>query len=368
MYRWTLWARLYYRLSLLPWLTLRALFSVAPRRTRFSQLPNWVLCADAAASLLVHSLFIYSAMQLRTWLPESERIGSALACLVGGLFVWGWLRRPLAAVIGVALIAVGFTADDPSIVALGAANVVAWRLLAWETREAHNVWQFKPIYLEAINRGSATVLRGKIDVHHVFLNTPRRRWRQRARLAALRKVERACRWIVRHAKSYRVPLEFEHTILNGSPVVYAGTVPTLENNYAELAAFEAFLAQVIEGHGMGQDGPSDEKKAISNECLVVHMAEYIGRSAYAVPRYRGQIVRLPQIEYTVVGPWKSAAVFAHELLHLFGANDLYHTGALSESINEARSRLLWRSIMFNCDTPLRQLAVDEQTAQCIGWL
>ena len=371
MYSWTVSARLYYRVSLIPWLTLRALFAIAPRGTRFSQLPNWVLCADTAASLVLHAQFIYAAVQLRASLPFSDLFNWSLVCVAGGLFVMGCLRRPLSCLVGVALIAVGSTADELSIVALGSANVFIWLLLAWEDREAHKVWRFKPIYLEAINRGSATVLRGKVQVRHLFLDTPRRRWRQRARLTALRQVERACRWMICHAKSYHVPLEFAHTVVNRSPVSYAGQIPALENNYAESATFETFLAQVIEQNGAARDA-GDEKEADLSECLVVHVAEYIGRSAYAVPRYRGQVDRTLQIEYTVVGPWKNAAVFAHELLHLFGANDFpfssYFDNASSRSHDELRKKLLWRSIMFNCDAPLGHLAVDEQTAQCIGWL
>jgi hypothetical protein len=48
--------------------------------------------------------------------------------------------------------------------------------------------------------------------------------------------------------------------------------------------------------------------------------------AFAMPTVDGRADWRPQVEYAVVGASNTAATFAHELLHLFGADDFYLDG------------------------------------------
>jgi hypothetical protein len=109
-----------------------------------------------------------------------------------------------------------------------------------------------------------------------------------------------------------------------------------------------------------------------HHCLIVHLAEHIGPHAYAVPRLRSESSSTVAVEYTVVGAWRSAGVYAHELLHLFGAYDLQFSSHCptdsSRKWDVLRRSMLGRSIMFDADGPLGQSVIDEQTAQCIGWI
>jgi hypothetical protein len=45
-----------------------------------------------------------------------------------------------------------------------------------------------------------------------------------------------------------------------------------------------------------------------------------------MPTVDGRADWRPQVEYAVVGASNTAATFAHELLHLFGADDFYLDG------------------------------------------
>jgi len=361
-------ALLYQVLSFLPWLSLRCVHVVAPVDTRFSKLPGWVVYTNVLASLTLYGLFLASLPRLYGRLPVAASVNLCLVFVTGALFVSIW-RPALAAAIGTALVALGAVGDDPVTVALGTANLGTWLLLAWEKQEFHRVWTFKPIRLESINVGSARMLQGNVRILHLFLDTPRRTWRQRSRLAALRQVDRACRWMIRSAKAYHVSLEFEHQIVNGDAVSYSGEIPTAENGYKEMAAFEDFLSAVCSMERVRDDQFNGEE---SERCLIVHLAEDIGCQAYAVPRHRGQAKGPLSIEYTVVGAWRSASIYAHELLHLFGAYDLqfssYSDSPSSRQWDQVRRTMLRRSIMFDVNGPLRQFAIDDQTAQCIGWL
>lgn len=74
----------------------------------------------------------------------------------------------------------------------------------------------------------------------------------------------------------------------------------------------------------------------------------------------------------------SAAVIAHEVLHLFGARDLYTKSSPSGVENPAQARpeelktalsreQLEMSVMYRVDRPLDELAVDPATAYAVGW-
>jgi hypothetical protein len=371
MYRWTLRARLYYWFSLLPWLSLRWTHAVASENTRFTKLPVWVFGIDALASLLLHGLFLTALRLLIGWLPIAATLGWSLTLLVGGMFIFGWLRRPLAAIVGTALVAIAATTDDLRAVTLGTANLITWLLLACEKREFHNVWMFKPIRLERLDTGSARTLEGHVQVLHLFLDTPRTKWTQRLRLTALRQSKCACRWLVRGAAAYRVPLEFAHHIANRDAVLYSGEIPTASNGYAELDKFEEFLSGVL-ANNHAPLGEASKQPSEQYHCLIVHLADHIGPQAYAVPRHRSETESTVAVEYTVVGAWRSASVYAHELLHLFGADDLQLSSHCntesSRKWDDLRRSMLGRSIMFEVDGPLGQFLIDEQTAQCIGWI
>ena len=63
--------------------------------------------------------------------------------------------------------------------------------------------------------------------------------------------------------------------------------------------------------------------------------------------------------------------YAHEILHLFGADDFYFRGRVDgqwgEQLDNDRARFLSGCVMFDSDRPLEDLNIDEQTGQQIGW-
>jgi hypothetical protein len=110
-----------------------------------------------------------------------------------------------------------------------------------------------------------------------------------------------------------------------------------------------------------------EEEASTGENVVVLIHLPVGSSAFAVPDRVGREHAGRAFEYAVVSIGHNPSVYAHELLHLFGADDYYRT--YSAAIWRMKVPYLAKSIMFSGGiVPLKRLVVDELTAQNIGWM
>ena len=98
-------------------------------------------------------------------------------------------------------------------------------------------------------------------------------------------------------------------------------------------------------------------------CLMVHVIENI--RSYAVPKRISDDKAKDEVEYCVCARKNNAAVYAHEILHLFGADDFYEE--YYKKIHEYKREFLKGSIMFEAYS-LNNARIDELTAQNIGWL
>ena len=118
-------------------------------------------------------------------------------------------------------------------------------------------------------------------------------------------------------------------------------------------------------------------------CLIVHLPV---RNVGFAMRARNDLHLESEMELCACGRTSSAAVYAHELLHLFGAPDLYlnpwwvltregetdrRTGLVERQIVTAGLNrlhaLFGSSIMNTTWLSLERLQVDPVTARAIGW-
>ena len=75
-----------------------------------------------------------------------------------------------------------------------------------------------------------------------------------------------------------------------------------------------------------------------------------------------------KFEYAVVGLPHDAPIYAHEILHLFGADDLY-MAAYDRTEEPMRQPLIANCIMFDVTkSDFSTTLVDDLTAQNVGWL
>lgn len=222
--------------------------------------------------------------------------------------------------------------------------VASLLLLRVERRLARRYWA-KSLVLYNVDTGSASTLRGRVVVGHLFVNEGDRFWTAAGMDRAMETAQEATRWLEFQARSYGAELGVENLSLGAThpgPRVPLCGLP--ERVMREALAF------------------ASEARAADGACLVLHPADL--ERSHARPDYLG--CRRPEpVELCLVRWDAPPSVVAHELLHLFGGDDHYHSTSIVE--RDAKRELIGRSIMFESDAPLERLVVDGVTAQCVGW-
>ena len=216
---------------------------------------------------------------------------------------------------------------------------------------------FKPVTLSNMDYGSAKTLTGQIEVVHMFVSTSRQRpWRQPEIKIANQECGNAFRWLAKQANRFDVELNFRSTDVTAKPI-WDGPIPESDVDAESHNEFARWLNQFVETE------PDNEN---FNRCLIVHINQDL--RSYAVPNLKPN-AGVCSLEYTVVGGPLDARIYAHELLHLFGADDFYLAAYFGDKYqeHESRKQLLNKCIMFSIQQPLNSLIVDDLTAQKIGW-
>lgn len=224
-------------------------------------------------------------------------------------------------------------------------------------------FHFKPFYMSNINEGSAKILRDEVHVVHLFVDTTLK-WSVDDRKAVRSIAAEALAWLTAQAKRYKVPLRFNEREL-WQCEHWQQEIPESLTETKGHQAFGNWLNHILEGHLSGF--AADEN---TNSCLLVYVKEELSASwAYAVPKHRLRN-QACQLEYAVIGAPHAASAIAHELLHLFGADDFYLAAYWGCNYDEpqSRSKLLDKCIMFITKSTISSSLVDDLTAQSIGWL
>jgi len=182
-----------------------------------------------------------------------------------------------------------------------------------------------------------------------------RKWRWMLRFPTHTSVIRAGPNNSRTHGTEHVPLKYQ---------IWPHAIPDSNADRKDHHAFGEWLNGQLECNLSGIAAPE------MNSCLIVHVKDRLPTClAYAIQkhRFRDHACRL---EYTVVGAPHDASVFAHELLHLFGADDFYLAGYWGRNDSELplRQQLLDKCIMLSTKSELSQSFVDDLTAQNIGWM
>ena len=232
---------------------------------------------------------------------------------------------------------------------------------------------------DTINVGSAKVLSGRIFVLSVFASHPSSLWIPSEIEDMKRKLFEAERWLQHQARRYGKNVEFHNSgyglgglfIDRDIPLSYpAANSYHYPGSVVRKIGFEnhdAFMGWVQRETGCPQ-------------CLVVCFAHQQGRS-YAAPTTWPYFKANPAtntLEACLVywkdinGSLSSSTSIAHEMLHLFGAWDLYgYYGDLDQVHNDTNRALLAgkmfpRSIMHHSSQDIWALDIDEVSAWLVG--
>jgi hypothetical protein len=196
------------RLSWFPLISLRAVFRWRAGRELFYRTAAKAAIVDGVISALALGALVSGIVCIVVQpLKEAGPI-LGLLVLVAPL---AWRRRRWRALLYLS-VAGGLLATCRSlawpVLGLIVANLSAATLVAVEARLLGK-WLFKPLHLGNTNVGSARLLRGRVEIAHLFLDTIRS-WRVSHELATMNRVNSACRWLAKEGRRFDVRVEFSH--------------------------------------------------------------------------------------------------------------------------------------------------------------
>lgn len=214
--------------------------------------------------------------------------------------------------------------------------------------------------------GSASVLEGSVGIYHVFVSESMAEWTDSDVELALTNVEQALMFLNYHAELHGRELYFQQEAIQ---VVYDAGVPI------ELTADPQWTERVIQATGAmsGNDLAATLRDAWGVDQVLIALHVNKTGLSYALayvpgadPTYSSERVvlftRYPDTRPT------AAATYAHEMMHLFGALDLYYPTDTDDSRRELAQRIFPDDIMLRVEYNLANLTVNDFTAYRVGWL
>ncbi len=221
------------------------------------------------------------------------------------------------------------------------------------------------------NEGSAKRLCGDCLIVNIFVDDAVSSWKSDDIDNALRYISDAAFFLENEAAVYGTGLRFNFTDKNSS--VYIKTSKNISSAGDDLLWIELMFADTVYRTLEGCAASYFDLDSYDNWCVLIHVSKS-GRS-YAIPcnsdYYDHEIYSSERavMFYSADAskPYYSvAANYAHELLHLFGAQDLYEDTVTSNSVMFIK-HFFPNEIMFNIHDDIGTQAVSPYTAYRVGW-
>ena len=221
--------------------------------------------------------------------------------------------------------------------------------------------------------GSAYQLHGQSNTVYCFIEIADNPWTETEKTASLLALQEAQSWLVQQAESWNVALSFQnHGLTAGEAIV----VPAISKGTGSGKERVDWVRQIVRELGYCNAKKAyrkiQKKYGIDNIQLIL-FAHAEGTS-YAMRFAKGMRKKKFLLEgillyqqYTGGSTMPTAAVIAHELLHLYGAWDLYPTYAQTSDRYAKAIELYPNDIMLRVDFRLETLQIGRLTAWLIGW-
>ena len=216
--------------------------------------------------------------------------------------------------------------------------------------------------------GSARSLEGKNLIYSLFVDTPDAKWTDRDKKKALKNLKIAKEYIEAEAKDYHKKADLvvdfeENEDLTGNARIHFSLKDGKDYEEALDEEIAGWLEDQIDYEALTKEYKA---KGIATIVFVNHKG-----STYAIC-YDG--VDNPQ-ESLVMFAGEVPAVYAHEILHLFGAHDLYEDAEYTEEVCEYVKKAYPDEIMYTVKDEKGRLNNSEiqnelspVTAYHLGWV
>jgi len=217
------------------------------------------------------------------------------------------------------------------------------------------------------NAGSAAMLDGPTVIHQVFVSDRKSSWDEKREQEIRDRASEAFEFLRQQGLKYQQRLEIAQEF--GKSVTLDEDIPT------DPQADSAWTERVIlKSSGLGCAALIEKIKReqkMKNVLLMLHLNK-AGRS-YNISYYRGVPRDLMSERLICFSRFNDhdqtpAATYAHEVLHGFGAGDLYFPFDQDDDRYRRAKRLFPDDVMLRIDDQIGRLSVDEWTAYRVGWV
>lgn len=219
--------------------------------------------------------------------------------------------------------------------------------------------------------GSAKALRGRVHIVNFFVSDDKKGWTYEDKKLVLDEQDYGNRWMQRQASLYAKEPDLTFTVSTIGLEedvkvnhIYSSRNPT---NLVTLTPWVLFWA--------GCQSPKNFYDSVrladsTDNILIMIFAKKTGRS-YAQHCETNDPIDARFLESAIVysndydGLGLSISAIVHEMLHLFGAWDIYNSGVQTIEVERNARAILPNSIMLYKNT-ITKLKIDKLTAWCVG--
>ena len=225
------------------------------------------------------------------------------------------------------------------------------------------------------NIGSAKILTGNVYAVSIFVSDRNNQWEYEEKLQMIKLRNDAQVWLQDQASRYGVTVNFENGNFGLDNDIKLSSIPSMlqeDANYMVTTTLNA-----VGWNSSLQFYEAQKKRMGFENMFVLIFVKGMGQG-YGIPYLEtlrsgelfyleGAVIFQKFDQGEIVGMTIPAGSIAHEILHLFGAWDLYMTHTQTSEVEEKAKIIFFDSIMHRMSFNLNDLIVDELTAWLIGW-
>ena len=215
-------------------------------------------------------------------------------------------------------------------------------------------------------RGSAAILRGRVLLYHLWAEDDEAAWPDALQADVQKRVRDAVGFLAHWAGRYEIPL----TVTEASAGRVRSPVPIPTDSFAHPAWTERLVQATGAEDGNRLVADLKQKHQADAVVLVIHVNKAC--DSYNLTFYKGvgpewAAERIVCFARYGDGRPTLAASYAHEILHAFGAGELYFPYDRTDERRQRAAHLFPNDIMRRVDPDLERLRIGAFTAYRVGW-
>lgn len=217
------------------------------------------------------------------------------------------------------------------------------------------------------NIGSARVLDGSVYLYHIFVSDIHSGWTEHEKQVVRNKLSESHNFITLHSRRHKKRVNFVDDFSGEAKI--EKRVPTDAHADPEWTEYTIRKASGLSGVQLIQQLRNQSK--IKNVIICLHVDK--AALSYNLAFYKNvsqkyQAERMVCFTSYPDGRETSSATYAHEVLHLFGAGDLYFPYDDNARRKTEAGRLFPNDVMYRVDYDIHTLNVGPFTAYRVGWV